>query len=139
VAALEPHLLSLRLKWFACSHTPLASAGNVSADEGINDPVVKERVQQLIDLVHSHQVGTDLILLQARNKTEIEFKQTSPCKLFLLNRQAKPEKYGTQLPDNPFYGPNAAENGTLYYLYMTEVSLAREQLFLVINKMHHLC
>jgi len=38
----------------------------------INDTVEKERAQQLIDLVHSQQVGTDLILVQACNKTKIE-------------------------------------------------------------------
>ena len=66
----------------------------------------------------------------------MESKQTSPGKSFLLSRQAKPEKYRAQLPDNPFYGPNAAENGTPYYLYTTEVGLAHEELFFVINKMY---
>jgi hypothetical protein len=90
---------------------------------------MKEHVQQLIDLVDSHQVGKDLILLQSRNKIKIESKQASLCKSFLLSRQAKLEKYRVQPSDNPFYGPNAAENGTLYYLYTTEVSLAHEELF----------
>jgi hypothetical protein len=35
VAAPKPHFNLLILEWLACSHTPLASAANVSPDEGI--------------------------------------------------------------------------------------------------------
>jgi hypothetical protein len=35
VAPRKPHLNLLSLAWLVCSHTPLASVGHVSPDEGI--------------------------------------------------------------------------------------------------------
>lgn len=99
------------------------------------EPAMKQRVQQLIELVHSPQVGTNLILLQARDKAEMDAKKASPWKSFVVNRQVKLEKDKVQFPDSPFYGPKAEENGALYHLYTTEVGPAHEEFFALTEKM----
>jgi hypothetical protein len=42
VAPRKPHLNLLSLAWLVCSHTPLASVGHVSPDEGIKASKVAE-------------------------------------------------------------------------------------------------
>jgi glutathione S-transferase len=100
------------------------------------DPTTKERIQQLINLVHSPELSTNLILLHARNKAEMQAKQSSPWKSFVINRQAKLEKYKTELPSHPFYAPKAEENAPLYQLYTTSISPAHEEFFALTEKMY---
>jgi glutathione S-transferase len=85
------------------------------------DAETKKIVENLIGLVHSDDVGTNLILLQSRNKDELEAKRASPFKDFVGKRQEKLEEYKSKLPDHPFYGPKAQENGALNNLYVTDI------------------
>ncbi|KAL3457265.1 hypothetical protein BJX64DRAFT_269255 [Aspergillus heterothallicus] len=82
-----------------------------------SDPATKARVQQLIELVHSDQVGTNLILLQARSAEELDGKRKGPWLAFLSNRQATLEKYRAENPGHPFYERMTVENGALLRLY----------------------
>jgi glutathione S-transferase len=86
------------------------------------DSSSKKRVQQLIKLVHSAQVDTNLVLLQARSHEELDAKKKSPWNTFLTNRQAVLEKYRGENPSHPFYERRAAENGGLLRLYTSDPS-----------------
>jgi glutathione S-transferase len=86
------------------------------------DSSSKKRVEELIDLVHSAQVDTNLILLQARSYEELEGKKNSPWMTFLSNRQTTLDKYRAEDPSHPFYERRAAENGGLLRLYTSELT-----------------
>ncbi|KAL2831596.1 hypothetical protein BJY01DRAFT_240059 [Aspergillus pseudoustus] len=94
-----------------------------------SDPTTKARVQQLIELVHSDQVGTNLILLQARSDEELDGKRISPWHTFLSNREATLEKYRAHEPNHPFYERRSAENGALLRLYTTKSTPEHAELF----------
>jgi hypothetical protein len=79
-------------------------------------------MQEIVNLVHSDEVGTNLILLQARDQEEMESKQSSMWAGFISARQAKLDKEGRAYPENSFYGPKAAENSALHKLYQTDVA-----------------
>lgn len=100
------------------------------------DPQVQELVDKLIELVHSDDVGTNLILLQARNKEEMEAKKASPFKDFVGNRQKVLEKNKAAFPDHPFYGPKSAENGALNKLYETDIGPEHEEFFKMTQDMY---
>jgi glutathione S-transferase len=92
------------------------------------DPETKRKVQSLLDLVHSSDVDTGILLL-ARNAEEMNAKKNSPWKVFVVNRQDKLEKERAAHPDHPFYGPKSAENGYLYNFYTTETGPAHESFY----------
>ncbi|KAI0379624.1 hypothetical protein F5Y04DRAFT_259493 [Hypomontagnella monticulosa] len=81
------------------------------------DPASKERMQEIIDLVHSDEVSTNLILLQARDHEEMNAKRSSMWNDFVSARQAKLEKGKAAHPNHSFYGLKSAENGALYKIY----------------------
>lgn len=83
------------------------------------DDATADTVKQLIDLVHSDQVSTNIILLQARNPEEIKAKQESPFKEFLRTRQDVLEKNCKQFPDNEFYEGRRQMNGAIYDHYLS--------------------
>jgi glutathione S-transferase len=93
------------------------------------DSSSKARVKQLIDLVHSAQADTNLILLQARSYGELEGKKKSMWMTFLSNRQATLEKYRAEDPAHPFYERRAAENGALLQLYTSEPTAEHTKFF----------
>jgi glutathione S-transferase len=95
-----------------------------------DDPATQEKMQKIIDLVHSDQVGTNLILLQARNKEEMEKKQASMWKAFLGARQEKLEKYIQQAPEfNDYYAHRIEMNGAVHKLYNIPVGKEHEPFF----------
>ena len=94
-----------------------------------SDPAQRQKMDALIDHVHQESLSTNLILLGARDKEEMEKKQASPFKSFVDSRQEKLEKYGAAHPENPFYAPKTKENGQLYELYKKDVGPAHEQFF----------
>ncbi|KAH6890284.1 hypothetical protein B0T10DRAFT_547843 [Thelonectria olida] len=93
------------------------------------DGETKRRVQLILDLVHSSDVDTNVILLQARDAGELNGKKNSPWKQFVTNRQAKLDKERAAHPEHPFYGPKSDENGHLHNLYTTETGPAHESFF----------
>ncbi|KAI2639943.1 hypothetical protein GGS26DRAFT_587394 [Hypomontagnella submonticulosa] len=81
------------------------------------DPASHETMQKIIDLVHSDDVDTNLILLRARDREEMSAKRSGMWNDFVSARQAKLEERKVTHPNHPFYGPKSAENGALYKLY----------------------
>ncbi|KAK2804518.1 hypothetical protein FQN50_006593 [Emmonsiellopsis sp. PD_5] len=100
------------------------------------DPIILNRMKELIDLVHSKDVDTNLILLQARDKTEMDDKRGSIWKTFLANRQAKLDQYSASLPAHPFYGPKSLENSHVNKLYNTEIGPDHEAFFDLTHDMY---
>ncbi|KAK2798189.1 hypothetical protein FQN51_007875 [Onygenales sp. PD_10] len=100
------------------------------------DPIILNRMKELIDLVHSKDVNTNLILLQARDKTELVDKRGSIWKTFLANRQAKLDQYSSSLPAHPFYGPKSLENSHVNKLYNTEIGPDHEAFFDLTHDMY---
>jgi glutathione S-transferase len=93
-----------------------------------SNPKLKAIVEDIVALVHSDDVGMNLILLQARDK-EYEDKRTGGARMFIAARQKVPEDHCSAHPDHPFYGPKAKENGTLYGLYTTKPSVEHDAFF----------
>jgi len=93
------------------------------------DAAQRQRMDALIDLVHQPQMSTNLILLAARDKEEMDKKKAGIWKQFVDNRQEKLERYGAAHPENPFYAPKTKENGQLYELYKADVGPAHDQFF----------
>ena len=84
------------------------------------------KAREIMDLVHSDRVSTNLILLQAQDAEEMRGKQNSMWKDFVVNRQNKLDHYHKQLPDHPFYGPKLEGNTPIYDLYLAEVGPQHE-------------
>lgn len=95
-----------------------------SADSGS-----KATIEAIIDLVHSDDVSTNLILLQARDSEEYQNKRTGPFGAFIATRQRKLESLHSAHPEHPFYGPKSEENGVLNRIYTTDPSTEREAFF----------
>jgi glutathione S-transferase len=89
----------------------------------------KTVMQAIIDLVHSDDVGTNLILLQARDPQEYQDKRSGPFGAFIATRQNKLESLHLSYPEHPFYGQKSRENGVLHRIYTTEPSAEREAFF----------
>jgi glutathione S-transferase len=89
----------------------------------------RDLMDVLISLVHSDALSTNLVLLQARNKDEMDMKKSSLWKDFVSNRQRKLDGYASALPNHPFYGPKSKENGVLYELYTTGIGDHHEEFF----------
>ncbi|KAK5056139.1 hypothetical protein LTR84_012692 [Exophiala bonariae] len=86
--------------------------------------------QKLIDLVHSDAVGTNLVLLTARDGEEFRAKQSGMFKGWIGTRQKVLEQNHAQYPEHVFYGPKALENGALNDLYTsTEIGPGHEAFF----------
>ncbi|KAI5460088.1 hypothetical protein BGZ63DRAFT_473636 [Mariannaea sp. PMI_226] len=89
----------------------------------------KRRAQEILDLVHSSEVDTNMILLEARDPAELDEKKAGIWGLFLSNRQRKLDTEHAANPDHPFYGSKAQENGQVNQLYTTELGSAHESFF----------
>ena len=94
-----------------------------------SDAKTKALADLLIEIVHSSDLNTDLILLQARNKDELEAKKNSLIAPFLSERQKVLEANRAADPDHPFYGPKAEANGAIHRLYSTEYSDEHQSFF----------
>ena len=88
-------------------------AAKLTSDE----PSTQARMNELIDLVHRDNMSTNLILLQARDKQEMEAKRAAPWKDFVTTRQQKLEHHREQLPDHPFYASKLKDTTPLHNLY----------------------
>ena len=85
-----------------------------------DDPAVQAKVDDIIGIVHDDKLSTNLVLLQARNKEEMESKRASMWKTFVANRQGQLEKHKAQLPAPPFYTSKLKEQTPLYELYTAD-------------------
>ena len=88
----------------------------------------KTAMKKCIDLVHSAELNTNLILLQARDAQELEHVKGN-FGGFIATRQSVLEKNHTDHPDHKFYGPKAKENGGLNKIYTTPVGPDHEAFF----------
>lgn len=85
-----------------------------------NDPNVQATINDIIGIVHDDKISTNLILLQARDKEELEAKRGSMWKTFVGNRQAQLEKHNAQLPDHSFYQSKLKSETPLHQLYTSD-------------------
>ncbi|OAG39159.1 hypothetical protein AYO21_06542 [Fonsecaea monophora] len=81
------------------------------------DVDVVDKVKEVIDLVHSPQLSTNIILLDARDRDELKAKQASPFRDFLAARQAALDGYAAQFPDSDFYRSRRDMNHAIYRHY----------------------
>ncbi|KAK2758009.1 hypothetical protein FQN54_004415 [Arachnomyces sp. PD_36] len=94
------------------------------------DVAQRQIVDTIIDQVHQPRMSTNLILLGARDKEEMDKKKASPFKDFVNARQEKLERYGAAHPElNAFYAPRTKENGQLREIYNTEVGDGHAKFF----------
>lgn len=68
----------------------------------------------LIELVHSNDLETGVILFGCLNDSEIHRMQASPFMAYVVARQTALESYHSADPTNSFYGAKLTENGALY-------------------------
>ena len=96
---------------------------NKSQQSGLDlapkDDNTAETVRQLIDLVHSSDVSTNIILLQARDSEEMKAKQASMFKNFIRRRQEVLEKNCKDFPDSDFYKARRDMNGAIHQHYLS--------------------
>lgn len=81
-----------------------------------------------MELVHSSQVDTNVILLQCRNADEMREKKQS-AGVFLATRQEKLDKEAAADPSHAFYGPKAEANRAVHEIYATPISAKHEKFF----------
>jgi glutathione S-transferase len=98
------------------------------------DEIAKEKMEAIIDLVHSEDVNTNIILLQARNLEEYEDIRNGVFGAYIATRQEVLEKHRAAYPDHPFYGPKSEENGILHNLYTTVPSAEHDAFFKITDE-----
>lgn len=81
------------------------------------DAKSNSRGQQIIDLVHSQAVDTNIIFFDARDVKELDDKKTNWQKKYIDTRQNRLEKELEANPAHPFYKPKLIENGILHTAY----------------------
>lgn len=106
-----------------------SDSSNSSLVPATNDPETKTRVQKILDLVHSSDLDTNVILLQARDAEELREKQNKGSKAWIESRQNRLDKERAAHPEHSFYGPKSEENGTLLSLYKREADEKHSQFF----------
>ncbi|XWX01218.1 hypothetical protein V2A60_009244 [Cordyceps javanica] len=81
------------------------------------DAASRDRGQQLIDLVHSPQLDTNILFFRARDAAELGARTKSWHKGFIDTRQRRLEEEHAAHPAHPFYGPKLEENGVIHAQY----------------------
>lgn len=94
-----------------------------------SDPKSKQAMDAIVDLVHSSEADTNIILLQPRDMSECEEKGSGGAGDFVAVRQRVLEGHHSAHPDHPFYGPKAQENGQLHHLFTNKQSTQHDQFF----------
>ncbi|KAL7782941.1 hypothetical protein V8C37DRAFT_70384 [Trichoderma ceciliae] len=95
------------------------------------------RSKEIIDLMHSPSMSTNLILFQARDQNEMEQKKSSAWNAFLEGRQTRLDKELAAQPTHPFYISKAAENLSVTSLYRADVGPSHEDFYKLTNEMYH--
>jgi glutathione S-transferase len=76
----------------------------------------QSRATALIELVHSNDLETGVIIFGCLNDSEFHRLQASPFMTYVAARQTALEKYHSADPTNLFYGTKLIENGALHSL-----------------------
>lgn len=102
-----------------------SSNGNTS----LTPPDMEGKVlmNDLIELVHSSDASTNLLLLQARDVLEYEQKKRGPFIPWIALRQAILDTNCSAHPEHEFYATKAKENGMLHHIYTTPVGTEHEE------------
>ena len=89
----------------------------------------KAAANALIELVHSKELETGLLIFGCLNNDELDRKKASPLFSYLAVRNAHLDKYRSGDPTNTFYTAKFKENGTLHHLYTDDASSADRDAF----------
>ncbi|KAL7892362.1 hypothetical protein HDV63DRAFT_265034 [Trichoderma sp. SZMC 28014] len=100
------------------------------------EPDDAARSKEILDLVHSPSMTTNLILFQARDANEMKSKQNSFWKTFLEGRQSRLDKELAAQPSHPFYVSKTAENLGVTSLYRAEVGSTHEDFYKMTDEMY---
>ncbi|KAM0478881.1 hypothetical protein ACHAPX_004858 [Trichoderma viride] len=100
------------------------------------EPEDAARSKQIVDLVHSPTMSTNLILFQARDAHEMKNKQNSFWNTFLEDRQSRLEKELAAQPSHPFYVSKTAENLSVTSLYRADVGPTHEDFYKMTDDMY---
>lgn len=99
-------------------------------------PEDEQRSKEILELMHSPSMTTNLILFQARDPAEMEAKKNSGWNGFLEGRQARLEKELAAQPEHPFYVSKTAENLGITSLYRAKVGPEHEDLYHMTDEMY---
>ncbi|KAL7931480.1 hypothetical protein V8C35DRAFT_309629 [Trichoderma chlorosporum] len=99
-------------------------------------PQDEARSKEILELVHSPSMSTNLILFQARDPAEMKSKKNSGWNAFLEARQTRLDKELAADPSHPFYVSKAAENLAITSLYRAEVGPEHEGLYKMTDEMY---
>ncbi|KAM0257232.1 hypothetical protein ACHAQJ_004470 [Trichoderma viride] len=94
------------------------------------------RSKEILDLVHSPSMSTNLILFQARDPDEMAYKKASFWNAFLEGRQARLDKELAAQPTHPFYVSKAAENLSVTALYRADVGPSHQDFYKMTGEMY---
>lgn len=114
---------------FILEYLDQSRTGSESPSLTPSDQATKARMDAIVDLVHSDDAGTNLILLQARDEEEYNEKRAGPFAAYIATRQQTLEKHGSAFPNHIFYGPKAKENGSIHRIYTTGPGSERDTFF----------
>lgn len=89
----------------------------------------KPAANALIELVHSSDLETSLVLYGCLDNSEIDRVKASPLYAYLAARQTALQKYHSADLANAYYGAKLKENGTLYSLFTDAPSADRDAFF----------
>lgn len=89
----------------------------------------KAAANALIELVHSSDLDTSLILYGCLDNSEVDRVKASPLYAYLAARQTALKKYHSADPANAFHGAKLEENGTLYSIFTDASSADRDAFF----------
>ena len=89
----------------------------------------KATANALIELVHSSDLETGLLLFGCLNDAEIDRLKSSPLFTYLNTRQTFLKNYLSADSTNAFYGAKSKENGTLHSLFTNAPNEDREAFF----------
>lgn len=94
------------------------------------------RSKEILDLMHSPSMSTNLILFQARDADEMAGKQASAWNAFLEGRQTRLDKELAAQPTHPFYVSKTAENLSVTSLYRADVGPTHEDFYKMTKEMY---
>jgi glutathione S-transferase len=90
---------------------------------------LRSTMEAIIELVHSDEANTNLVLLQARDIDEYNDKRNGLFGVFIATRQQVLQSYHASYAEHDFYGPKCEENGILNHIYTTGPSEERDEFF----------
>ncbi|KAL6889164.1 hypothetical protein GGI43DRAFT_416602 [Trichoderma evansii] len=94
------------------------------------------RSKEILDLIHSPSMSTNLILFQARDADEMAYKKASAWNAFLEGRQTRLDKELVAQPTHPFYISKTAENLSVTSLYRADVGSTHEDFYKMTEEMY---